>query len=622
MSLIHPFKTCLNRSGLLAALLLVLGLHSLCAEITVSAEFSPAEVALGDRTQYRIIIQEQSTRERPQPGRIAELSIVLDEGLELRNGRTSASQQTTITNGKAVYSSSLQLILDAMPSAVGSYTIPGFELSYKEQQLQVPASTLTVLERPANATPPTQELIQLKADIPPQLYLGETRNIQLKLYIYEGVNYRGYDQFERSADGFTVSDLTEPTVSAEMIEGHRYRVVSWPMTITPIQAGPQPLNFALSVVAELPAQPQTRNQHFGGNSPFGNSFFNGLFAQTQRFDLSTTPMQVEVKALPAAGQPAGFSGAVGNFNLQVYADTDRVEQGEPLTLSAQISGTGNFPRINGPELPTTPNWRSYPPDAVMQTAGPDDLRGIKRFDYIMIPQHAGQLELPGVNFSYFDPETESYLELQTPPIPVEVTVSTAKPAAQTASDRKPQDHPAEPTATELEPLPQTTWLQLEPRSHPGRSPGLDTLNQPFFYSFNTLALLTLGFTARRLYTRRKLQLDADYALRQSAGHALRQARKACRAAVKTGDASAFYRDAQNAVRCALTQKTGCDLRTAELNTIESVLQQLKTSDAYRQAISKLFEDANTLRFSSQSTQSIATDLGIAQQELTRILKIR
>ena len=98
-----------------------------------------------------------------------------------------------------------------------------------------------------------------------QLYVGQTTPITLKLYISSNVTAARAQCLRARADGFTVSDLPEESSeSVEMLNGSRYRVYSWPLTITPISAGPQDLNFQFTLAAQMPDQRNARDSPFGG----------------------------------------------------------------------------------------------------------------------------------------------------------------------------------------------------------------------------------------------------------------------------------------------------------------------------------------------------------------------
>ena len=155
-----------------------------------------------------------------------------------------------------------------------------------------------------------------------------------------------------------------------------------------------------------------------------NSLFDDFFTRSERFSLSTEPRTVEVLALPTAEKPASFTGAIGDFAMQVYTDRNQTQVGEPIMLSVEISGNGNFDRINGPIIPETADWRSYEPESNFQPRIADSaLLGTKRFDYVMIPKQAGTLEIPEMRFAYFEPGTQRYTQLSSPAIEIEVSPS-------------------------------------------------------------------------------------------------------------------------------------------------------------------------------------------------------
>jgi hypothetical protein len=135
---------------------------STSAEISVTAIFNPPRVALGDKAQYVLAIKETDTSRQPEVERVTSLPIPQSGGLELTNGRTGTSQQTSIINGEREYSVTQQLIIDANAPRVGTFNLPTYVFQYKGQTLRAPTATLQVVERGADAGPTSDELIFLK----------------------------------------------------------------------------------------------------------------------------------------------------------------------------------------------------------------------------------------------------------------------------------------------------------------------------------------------------------------------------------------------------------------------------------------------------------------------------
>lgn len=585
------------------------------AAITVRAYFDPPKIALGDNARYVVEIEESSTQSMPSPERVTTLPVPTIRGLEFRNGRTSSSQQTRIINMQSEYAITQSLSIDAIPSEVTTYSIPEYTLDYKGTTYSVNSTRLEVVKRSAEAAPSANELIFLKADLPESLYLGQSIQIQLKLYISESVQLRGLNAYERRADGFTLSQkLPEETIERlETINGQRYRVVTWPLQLTPIRSGPQAIDFQFTVSAQLPQNQQSGRDLYGRNSPFGSSLFDNFFGQTEQFNIYTEPATIEVKSLPTEGKPSSFSGAIGDFDMQVFADSNETTVGEPIMLSIKLSGTGNFDRISGPRFPEDANWRHYKPESSFEAKDDYGLRGSKRFDYVFIPQNSGQLSLPGVRFGFFDPETKEYLELTSPPI--EVTVAPSKTqvsAPPSVNQTKPNQPSSENSRSNNIPIaisPEAILFTLDYQPKPAKSIDGNPLRQKWFWGINgALVLVSItgyGFICKRRHYRN----SPEFALRQSAKSEFRLTLKTARDAINRSDTDAFFRAAQQLIRLQLTIRTGRNLQAAGSAEIAGLLQRAGISDPAQSKLNALSKKADAQRFSG------ATTAGIGQSEM-------
>jgi hypothetical protein len=580
---------------------------ALIAEIRVSARFEPARVAAGSTSQYIVEIVETDDSKEPTAERITSLPIPSDGGLTLRNGRTSSSQSTRITNGSREYSNTQQLIIEAVSSTTGSFIIPAYIFEYKGGRLQAPSATLNVVERSADAGPTVDELIFLQANAPEQLYVGQTTTILLKLYVSSSVTLRGLNAFERRADGFTVSELPEQSVeSVEMFNGSRYIVYSWPFTITPISAGPQDLNFQFTLAAQMPDQRNNQASQFGGG------MFDNFFGRSERFNIYSPPTQIDVRTLPSEGKPESYSGAIGQFSMELSADSDSTRVEEPIMLSLKLSGSGNFDRIKGPEMPQARGWRSYMPESTFEPNESQPLTGMKRFDYVFIPEKAGSLKLPEVKFSYFDPNTEKYVELSAPALTANVAQSN-RPAMTTAATPTEEDSvPAIKLTKALNPEELLITLDYRPRK--GRHIEKSLLSSPWFNYLNGAAFVALTASSIVIYRRKRLHQNANYALIHNAKQALKLTVKEA----QSTDAAVFYRSAQEAIRLAATVRMKRNLRSANFTELEAQFKQSQVADGVIEQARSLFKEADNHRFSGRSRSA---DLQRARTQLNTILKV-
>ena len=135
----------------------------------------------------------------------------------------------------------------------------------------------------------------------------------------------------------------------------------------------------------------------------------------------TEPISVKVAALPEAGKPAAFNGAVGNFKLESGIDKSTAETGDALNLKVTLSGTGNLKTITEFPLPDLPGFKIYSSKSNDQVAVRNDvLQGSKSWEYVIIPQAPGKERIPDLKFFYFSPTAKQYREANAPSLEVAV----------------------------------------------------------------------------------------------------------------------------------------------------------------------------------------------------------
>jgi hypothetical protein len=130
--------------------------------------------------------------------------------------------------------------------------------------------------------------------------------------------------------------------------------------------------------------------------------------QVEEVELVTAPVLIEVMPLPG-GAPAGFSGAVGDFSLDVRVDRVSARAGEPVTVTTILRGTGNLASASDPAVLARGAARRHTSEATttFDRSG-ERLRGERRRDNTFVPEAAGELAVLPVRFSWFDPEAGRY----------------------------------------------------------------------------------------------------------------------------------------------------------------------------------------------------------------------
>jgi hypothetical protein len=130
--------------------------------------------------------------------------------------------------------------------------------------------------------------------------------------------------------------------------------------------------------------------------------------------IAAVPLRLTILPLPAAGRPADFSGAVGQFSVAAAAEPTDLALGEALTLTLLLRG----------DAPAA----SYPPPDLSALSG-FDLLGqlddraapVRTVRYELRPRAASVRSIPVIDFAYFDPAPPAaYRIAQTAEIPLRV----------------------------------------------------------------------------------------------------------------------------------------------------------------------------------------------------------
>jgi hypothetical protein len=133
------------------------------------------------------------------------------------------------------------------------------------------------------------------------------------------------------------------------------------------------------------------------------------------------PLTLEVMPLPEAGKPAGFSGAVGDYNYKVQLSKDKVKANDAVNLTITLSGKGNIKLIEAPKVAFPEDFETY--DVKVKdniSAGPGGISGSKTFDYLVIPRHEGDYKIDNLNFSFFNPAKAEYITIPSPELMIHV----------------------------------------------------------------------------------------------------------------------------------------------------------------------------------------------------------
>ncbi len=144
--------------------------------------------------------------------------------------------------------------------------------------------------------------------------------------------------------------------------------------------------------------------------------------QRRDFALTTPALHIHVKPLPP--QPAGFSGAVGLFDVDASLSSTNLVQGVPVQFTVRVRGEGNPDAIGDPELPKAQGLSISEPDRkVTPSSDPSSTVVEKNFVYSLTASQAGVITLPAFNYIYFDPEVGDYVQKTFGPYTLNVSAA-------------------------------------------------------------------------------------------------------------------------------------------------------------------------------------------------------
>ena len=333
------------------------------------------------------------------------------------------STEVSIVNGRSTQRIEHRYAISA--SKAGTYTIGPITVRQGGALKEVGSVRLEVLASGAVGGPTEGESAQLSLALAvprTEVYLHEHIPLTLALRVGQ-VRVADLQYPQIGGDGFSIEKLSEPSQRQEQVAGGTVQVVEFATTLTPLRAGTLavgPASMRLNVL-----QHERRQDRFFG-----------FFGETRRAtELRGEPLTLTVLPLPDAGKPASFSGAVGQFQWDVRAAPLDPRAGDPVTVTTSIRGQGNLDTLTPPAIGEGDALRVYPVQPATGNVPP----GSRVFEQVVIPGSAGEVTLPPLAFSYFDPSARAYRTLTPAAIVLRVQpgvvarVETPAPAAQPAT---------------------------------------------------------------------------------------------------------------------------------------------------------------------------------------------
>ncbi len=315
-----------------------------------------------------------------------------------------------------------------------------------------------------------------------------------------------------------------------------------------------------------------------------------FFDRGRRVVLTTRPVTVKVNPLPVSGRPENFSGAVGKYAVSYRLDKTAVKQGEAITLEYIVSGTGNIKTIGEPALQGLDDFDIYESrsEEKIDRSGAK-IKGEKIFKYVIVPRKADDYRLPGITFTYFDPELEKYSSLRTEEIAFTVQPSDEEQEAVTY-----RISPESVVAVGED----IRYIKEDPRALNGAARPMSA--GTVFWLVHFLPVLSVG--GALLYRRHKgrLMSDTAYARLRGAGKRFEKNVKQASKAAKAGDYAACYAALDRALNHFIGDKLNVETVGMLTENIDQLLDEKKLPEDIRDGVRECLEHFSFVRFAPQT----------------------
>ena len=387
--------------------ILILALNSLFLSAQVKFDASVSKTKLGLNERLRVDFVMNQNGDNFSPPDFENFQII---------GGPNQSIKTSYVNGERSFSKTYSYFLQ--PLKKGSIKIKQASVEIDgEEYKSLPIEVLIT----DSVSQPSESVTQYYNDDDIELraliskgspYLNEPITVIYKLYYKAPINISDARETETpNYKDFWSQTIKIPQlkVQREIYKGQNYNVVEWrkvvlyPQKPGELEISPLSLNLVLDV-------PTDKRDFFG----------NVIYDQTSQV-ISTGKRIINVKDLPLNNKPSSFTGAVGQFEFDVILNKSSLRATESFQAELKVKGEGNLKLFDLPDILVPSSMELFEPQREESiNTNLSGMSGSVTKLFTVIPRFQGSFPIEEVEFSYFDPQLESYKTLKSPRLTVDV----------------------------------------------------------------------------------------------------------------------------------------------------------------------------------------------------------
>lgn len=148
--------------------------------------------------------------------------------------------------------------------------------------------------------------------------------------------------------------------------------------------------------------------------------------------ITSPPLTITVKDHPAAGKPADFTGATGQFTITAALSQPQLSTDEVGKLTVNLTGKGNMMLLAPPEIQWPAGLEAFEPTVTERISyATIPISGSKFFEYRFSVAKPGTYTIPPINLSWFDVQKRNYQTVSTQALTIQVAQGSGKQAIAT-----------------------------------------------------------------------------------------------------------------------------------------------------------------------------------------------
>jgi len=334
-----------------------------------------------------------------------------------------------------------------IPKRVGTLKTPSVQVDINNKPILLESIPIEISEAPSVQYYDNDDVILQQSIDREVVYLGEQLNNSVEIYQNPHTPLSNMQLMDLTFDGFWHRSSGNDQRFRRIVRGKPYDVIRIRRSLYPMQTGvleipARELKARMSIRETRRELPRARDML--DSNIFDQSFFDHFFTPRRIEEVLVKSNQLNVKVNPLPPLPTGSSTwnlpstIVGQTSLKVDYSAGSIEVGESKSLTIEVSSLGNLAALNKIPLNGNNSFRIYQ-DRTEETFSEENNKIVstKRFKYSLVPTKPGEIRLPGLKLTYFDPLREEYRTLETTPISFHVTGSAeTEPLLMTQEDEQ------------------------------------------------------------------------------------------------------------------------------------------------------------------------------------------